>query len=140
MTRSRVRSGTWLVVGMFGFGLALAGGLYAYLVLHTGPFQPLAAALAERYPGSAPRVDGGKRRSDRPGEGVLRIVMRVPFDPGDEARRRAFAREVAAFAARQERPVPFEVIEVHLFRERPGGEASEGMMRFAVEEVDAGER
>lgn len=130
-----MRSGTWLVVGMFGFGLALAAGLYVYLVLHTAPFRELAAAIEGRYPDSAPRVDGGKPRVDRPGEAVLRIVMKAPFGLEDEARAELFAREVAEFAAEHEPPIGFEAIEVHLYRGRPEGKLSQRTVRVKVEEL-----
>ncbi len=135
MGRTGDRSGRWLVVGMFGFGLSLTAGLYVYLMLHTAPFRPLAAALDERYPGSAPRVDGGKPRVDRPGEAVLRVVMRSPFDPEDEARSSSLAREVAGFVAAQPKAASFEMIEVHLYRERPERELSQRTVRLKVEEV-----
>ena len=119
---------------MFGFGLALAAGLYVYLMLHTAPFRTLIEAIDERYPGSAPRVDGGKPRLDRPGETVLRIVMRSPFDPADETRANEFAREVAAFASGVDSGREFDVVEVHLFRERPERELSQRTVRVKVGE------
>lgn len=119
---------------MFGFGLVLAAGLYVYLMLHTAPFRPLIEALDERYPGSDPRVDGGKPRLDRPGETVLRIVMRSPFDPADEAKAEAFGREVAAFASGVDSGREFDVVEVHLFLDRPERELSQRTVRVKVEE------
>lgn len=120
---------------MFGFGLMLATTLYVYLTLHTAPFRPLVEALDERYPGSAPRVDGGKPRVDRPGKAVLRIVMKVPFDPADEARAGLFAREVAAFAVGQKPAMTFDAVEVHLYREQPERQLSQRTIRVKVEEV-----
>lgn len=136
MRQLRARSGTWLVVAMFGFGLALATGLYVYLTLHTAPFRSLTAALDDRYPDSAPRVDGGKRRLDRPGERVLRIILKAPFDPEeDESRAESFGRGVAAFAAERRPEMAFDLIEVHLYFERPEQKLSQRTVRVRVEEL-----
>lgn len=135
MERRGPRSGTWLVVGMFGFGLLLTAGLYAYWTLHTAPFRPLRDALAAKYPGSAPRVEGGKPRLDRPGERVLRIIMKSPFDPPDAFRAESFAHEVATFAASRQPLNEFDVVEVHLFREHPEQQLSQRTVRLKVGEI-----
>ena len=125
MTPTRPRSGTLLVAGMIAFGLALTGVLYAYAWLHGAPFRPLAAALAARFPESAPRVDGGKPRLDRPGDAVLRIVLRVGFDPNrDGERAEAFAAEFADFLRTRPEPARFDLVELHLFRPTASGEPS----------------
>lgn len=126
-------SGTWLVIAMLGFGVILASGLAIYLRMHTAPFQNLTAALDERFPGSAPRVDGGKRRLDQPGERVLRIVMKAPFDPVEDKSAKEFAREVQAFVAARQELSDFDVVEVHLFQERPERELSQRTIRLEVE-------
>lgn len=119
---------------MIAFGVVLAAGLAIYLRLHTARFQSLTSALDERFPGSAPRVDGGKPRLDQPGENVLRIVMKPPFDPVDEAASEEFAREVMSFALDQPGMQEFNVVEVHLFHELPERELSQRTVRLEVEQ------
>ena len=104
---------------MIGFGLLLTGALFLYTMLHAAPFRSLTAAIEAGYPGSSPRVEGGKPRLDEPGEMTLRITMRVPFDPADEARAAAFADEIATFTADHHDLQRFEVVEIHLFQEHP---------------------
>ena len=132
-----IRSGSWLVVGMFVFGLLLIAGLYVYWTLHVGPFRSLTSRLEQRYPGSAPRVEGGKLRMDLPGESVLRIVMHPPFDPAEESKSQDFARDVARFALAEQPTGRFDVVEVHLFDERETGELTQRMVRLSVEEIAA---
>lgn len=105
---------------MIGFGLLLTGVLYVYTMLHTAPFRSLTAALAREYPGSAPRVEGGKPRLDEPGDRTLRITLRSPFDPADESRANSFAYEIATFASRHHDLNRYEIVEIHLYRERTG--------------------
>ncbi len=136
MSFRRPRSGTLLVGGMVAFGLLLTATLYAYWSFHTAPFRPLAESLGRRFPGSAPRVDGGKPRLDRPGDMVLRVVMKVGFDPNaDDARAEAFADEVRAFIAGRRSLAGFDVLELHLFSTTPGREPSQRTFRSRVEEL-----
>jgi hypothetical protein len=132
----RTLNGRWLVAGMIGFGLLLTGGLYAYWTLYTAPFQPIMQALEKKYPGSAPRVDGGKPRMDQPGESILRIVMKSPFDPSDASLADSFALEVARYVARSSDVSHFDVIEVHLFRGEPERELSQHATRVSVADLE----
>ncbi len=78
------RSGTWMVVIMFAFAMAMIGLMYLYWELHTRPFRPLQIAINARYPNSMPRVIGGKHKSHQPeSKPTLRIVIAVDFDPTD---------------------------------------------------------
>lgn len=88
--RGAVR-GPIVVAGMLVFGLIASGSLWTYWSYHTAPFIPLQVAIAEEYAGSAPRVDGGHRRLHRGTPKLLWVVMRVDFNPKDDA---AHAREV----------------------------------------------
>jgi hypothetical protein len=77
---SRV-SGRAVVIGMFIFGITATSTLWIYWTLHTGPFRPLQDALAAQFPGSVPRVDGGQRKMHKGTPKILRVVLRVDFDP-----------------------------------------------------------
>lgn len=131
----RTRSGTWLVVAMIGFGLLLTAGMYTYATLHRAPFRALAVELAREYPGTAPRVEGGKLRLDQPGETTLRITMQSPFDPADEDRANSFARDVAAFVAARHDLAGYDIVEVHLFHRRSAEDFSQRSIRLSVEEL-----
>jgi hypothetical protein len=74
-------SGRAVVIGMFTFGIAATSILWIYWTLHTGPFRPLQDALAVEFPGSVPRVDGGQRKMHKGTPKILRVVLRVDFDP-----------------------------------------------------------
>lgn len=127
------RSGTWLVAAMIAFGLLLTGGLYAYTMLHAAPYRSLTAALAKQYPGSEPRVEGGKLRLDQPGETILRIVMRSPFDPASEDEAERFAHEVKSFAADRLDLRAYDVVEIHLFQKDRSGALSQRSIRMQVQ-------
>ncbi len=122
---------------MIGFGLLLTAGLYTYWTLYTAPFQHIMQSLAERYPGSAPRVDGGKPRLDRPGETTLRIVMKSEFDPETSPAADSFARDVAAFVAETSDLKGYDAVEVHLFHGEPEEHVSQHAVRVSVAELDA---
>jgi hypothetical protein len=50
--------------------------------MHLAPFLPLQKAIADAYPKSSPRVDGGWTKENfRQGLPRLRIVLRVPYPP-----------------------------------------------------------
>jgi hypothetical protein len=74
-------SGRIVVAIMFAFGIASTAALWTYWTLHTGPFRPLQDALAKEFPGSLPRVDGGQRKLREGMPKILRVVLRVDFDP-----------------------------------------------------------
>ncbi|MBL8815682.1 MAG: hypothetical protein JNL58_06605 [Planctomyces sp.] len=77
----RSYAGRWLVASMFLLGFTATGLLRWYWNEHLEPFMPLQEAIEKDFPGSAPRVDGGKRRLDRDTPMILRVVIKVPFDP-----------------------------------------------------------
>ncbi|MFN0055352.1 MAG: hypothetical protein ACKV0T_24665 [Planctomycetales bacterium] len=67
---------------LFLFGTVSTAGIWIYWKLHLAPFLPLQRALANAFPESLPRVDGGWARNEfRKGPPRLRILLRVPFPP-----------------------------------------------------------
>lgn len=109
-------SGKVVVIGMFAFGLLATGVLWLYWELHTRPFRPLQDALAMHYPGAAPRVDGGQRKMHKGTARILRIVMKVEFDPAqDEEQAAGFVRNVAAFVKTKADLSDWDLLEVHLY-------------------------
>ncbi len=80
-------SGRGMVLGMLAFGLLTTSAMWVYWTLHVGPFRPFQDALAAAFPHSSPRVDGGQHKMHKGTPKILRVVMRVEFDPVNEASR-----------------------------------------------------
>ncbi len=72
---------------MMTFGILASGTLWGYWYYHTAPFIPLQVAIADEFPGSAPRVDGGQRKMHKGTESLLWIIMRVDFKPQENPNR-----------------------------------------------------
>jgi len=77
----RFLTGPRVVAAMFAMGICATGLLYAYWTLHLMPFMPLQEAIVTEFPGSAPRVDGGRKKLHKENPTVLRIVMKSQIDP-----------------------------------------------------------
>ena len=68
-------------MAMFSLGIVATGTLWFFWNLQLMPFMPLQDALVAEFEGSSPRVDGGRRKGQKGTPKILRVVMRVPFDP-----------------------------------------------------------
>ncbi len=112
----RTLSGRWMVAGMFAFATAATCTLFVYWKLHVGPFLPLQQAIAAEFKGSAPRVEGGQRKMHKNTPRILRVTMKVRFDPlADEPHARAFADRVDAFIRDHHDVSPYDVVELHFY-------------------------
>ncbi|MCR9199985.1 MAG: hypothetical protein NXI04_15220 [Planctomycetaceae bacterium] len=113
-------SGSKLVVAMFTMAIVATSLLWFYWDLHLMPYMPLQEALASEFDDSSPRVDGGQRKMHKGTPLILRVVMRVPFDPtlpdeqtqGQIERRLERTKELAGEYTEIDR---FETLEVHLY-------------------------
>ena len=124
-------SGTGLVAGMVALGLLSTAGLFWFWQTRTADFLPLADALAERLPGSSPRVEGGRRRRPDPDVTLLQVMLKVSFDPGPGDDERGGADpppDAAAVLDRVEETVAasafagrYDRLEVHLRQDAAGG-------------------
>ena len=117
----RTISGRWLVVGMFVMGITLTSLLYAYSKLHLGPFRPLQDAIVNEFPGSAPRVDGGKKKPSKNTPTILRILVKTEIDPlsktEESERRLVFMRKRIGELALEKAPLPdLSVLEIHIYK------------------------
>lgn len=74
-------TGRKVVASMFLMGICATAFLYGYWTLHLMPFMPLQEAIVAEFPGSAPRVNGGKRKLHKDTPGMLQIGMKLKFDP-----------------------------------------------------------
>lgn len=120
--RPHVISGTNVVLGIFLFAIVMAGGLGFYSYFHAKPFRPLQRAIHVAYPKSYPRVEGGQHKMHRDTPRILRVTMRVEFDPeatDERPRVDALIARLAELAREQLDLSNFEVFEVHLVQMRP---------------------
>ncbi|MEO2015123.1 MAG: hypothetical protein ABGZ53_12205 [Fuerstiella sp.] len=107
---------------MFTLGIVATGTLWYFWNLQLMPFMPLQDALVAEFEGCSPRVDGGRMKGQEGMPKILRIVMRVPFDPTSSepsvqsriATRLSRTKELAQkFVVTND----YELLEVHLFSE-----------------------
>ncbi len=117
----RTISGRWLVIGMFAMGITATGLLYAYSTLHLGPFKPLQEAIVKEFPGSSPRVDGGKKRMQLDTPTILRILMKSEIDPLSEheesVRKMTAMRNRIAELVRENVTLPdLAILELHVYK------------------------
>ena len=117
---TRVLPGRWVVVAMLLFGMAATGFMWVYWTVHVAPFLPLQQALAAQFPGSRPRVEGGQRKIHKGTPTLLRITMKVDFDPQrDPQRAEAFFDRVAEFTRDQTDLEPYDELHLHLYWPEP---------------------
>ena len=123
----RTLPGAGLVAAMVLMGSTATAGLFWFWHTRTAEFGPLADAIAAALPGSSPRVEGGRRRTDAEVP-LLSVMLTVDHPPGDSrtpppaaadtlaaVRRVVAAPRFAPLAGR------YEVLEVHLRRDGPDG-------------------
>jgi hypothetical protein len=113
-------SGRGMVLGMVAFGVLTTSAMWVYWMLHTGPFRPFQDALAAAFPHSSPRVDGGQRKMHKGTPRILRVVMRVDFDPtADTAHGEKVVDAVEQIAGQYLDLNGYEELEVYLFEGVP---------------------
>ena len=122
LSTDKTISGRTVVICMFALAIFATGTLWVYWNLHLMPFMPLQEALVAEFDGSSPRVDGGRRKTHKGTPMILRVVMRVPFDPNDSSAdiqslietRLNRTRELASDLVEIEK---YDLLEVHLYEE-----------------------
>jgi hypothetical protein len=113
-------SGRGMVLAMLAFGTMTTATMWIYWTLHVGPFRPLQDAIAAAFPHSSPRVDGGQRKMHKGTPKILRIVMRVEFDPTKETNRGEAVVDAVEKIARQHVDLDaYEKLELYLFQGVP---------------------
>ena len=131
---SRRFPGRSIVLGMFAFAAVATAFLWFYWTLHLAPFKPLQLKIAERFPESWPRVEGGQRKIHKSTTPTLRITMSAGFDPTVESKpKAALTRQVCEFLADWQDAAPerppnedarldlnrYEIVELYLYLRRP---------------------
>ena len=124
---TRMVSGRWIVISLFGFGLLLTSLIRLYSKLHLEPFMPLQLALAEEFEDSSPRVEGGQRRMHKDSPRLLRVTMRVAFDPTvDDQKTLNEVNErldrITAISSQHLQIADYDTLEVHFYQPNPEGE------------------
>jgi hypothetical protein len=115
-------SGTKLVIGLFLFAAAMSVGLWTYWYLHARPFQPLQLAIHQVFPKSYPQVQGGQLKMHRNTPRILRITLKVPFDPKPREADEQVATMVEQLEQLARQHIDFdsyELLEIHLVQRRP---------------------
>lgn len=118
---NRVLPGRPVVLVMAAFALLMVAAMFTYWELYTRPFRPLQAAIAAEFKGSSPRAIGGRHKSHRPDSpAILRIIVRIPWDPRDhEADARRMANALVDIARRTVPLEEYDRLEIHLMHRRP---------------------
>ena len=115
-------SGRKVVFGMFALGLTATAILWFYWHFHLMPFMPLQKAIADKFQDSAPRVDGGRRKLQEDTPMILRVQIRVPFDPtettADSERQSSIRLKAVEELANEHAALSeYEVLQVHMYYE-----------------------
>lgn len=106
---------------MFFMGICATTFLYTYWTLHLMPFMPLQEAIVQEFPGSAPRVDGGRKKLHKGTPNVLRIVLKSDVNPTSEKPEDLEflknLRERIAVLSKEKVPLPdLDEIELHVYK------------------------
>lgn len=129
----RFHAGRWVVVGLFLFAIVLTGTLWFYWKRHIAPYLPLQQALAKKFPGCKPRVEGGQRKIQKSTPKILRITMKVEFDPTKHKKRiNLFADRVAAFVGGEIDLQAYNSLELHFYWPDPEKKIHEKTLEIDV--------
>lgn len=111
-------SGRVVVFLMFAFGIATTGTMWIYWKLHVGPFLPLQRAIAAEFEDSAPLVEGGQRKKHQNTPRILRVVLKVDFNPEtEEARSTEVVARVTELAKQHQDLNSYDEVEIFLVQQ-----------------------
>jgi hypothetical protein len=138
---TRTISGKIVVITMFLFALAGIAFLQAYWNKHLEPFMPVQKELVEVFGRKCqPRVEGGQRKMSKNTPRILRVTMRVPFDPEDDANEsqvRDRINGIADVASNHfDLKQDYDILTTHFFQENPGGRSRrQKMFETTIDEL-----
>jgi hypothetical protein len=105
---------------LFAFGALATGLLWVYWEVRIASVREFQEALAEEFHGSSPRVETGREKGNQQTPNIIRVVLRVDFDPTQENPRITEMSTRVLELAREHHDVSsFEVLELHLFWPEP---------------------
>jgi hypothetical protein len=119
---SRSLHGRTVVLGMLAFGVLMVFAMWLYWEMYTRPFRPLQTAINAEFPGSSPRVVGGRHKSHKEGSRpLLRVIIRVDFDPetAEDAVLQQYVERLRELAGQHLDLTPYEMLEIHLIQRVP---------------------
>lgn len=109
-------SGKPIVLGMLIFAGVMVCLFWLYWKLHTAPFEPLQQAIVKEFPDSGPLVQGGQHKKHKDTPRILRVVLKVDFDPTfDDKRAEQIYSRIAILSGRHQDLESYDQLEVHLF-------------------------
>ena len=112
--------GRWVACGILCLGLISTTTLWIYTDLHTAPFLALRDAIHEEFPSSAPQVEGGQRKIHRGSPRILRVTLRVSWDPHERDEEVAnMLSRLVELADRHQGLTGYDQFDVHLVWFRP---------------------
>ncbi len=133
-------SGKWLVIGMFAFAITATAILWYYWTLHTAPFIPLQRAIVDEFADSAPRVEGGQRKIHKGTPRILRVTMKVGFNPQtDEEQAAQTADRIVELADEHLDLADYDQMDLHLLWLRPEQELVTAARTIAFSDEGAAE-
>lgn len=129
-------SGRVIVISLMLFGIAATSILWFYWSMHVLPFMPLQLALEEQFENSSPRVEGGQQKMHKRTPLILRVVMRVEFDPeADSEKSEERFQAVAAVVRQHADLLNYEFLEVHFYHPDPENELRQLTINRSVEDL-----
>lgn len=136
-SENRTLNGRHVVLAMFAFGLLMVAALWLYWELYTRPFRQLQEAIHAEFPQSSPRVIGGQHKRHKGNSPrLLRIVVRIEFDPNDvDADADLIDRYITrlrALASAHADLTDYDELEIHLVRRVPEQETQQRVFRFPL--------
>jgi len=123
-------------LAIFSFAVVIVASMWIYLDRHTAPFRPLRRALATEFEDSAPKVEGGQRKMHQGTPVTLRIVMRVTFNPNeDAAQAKQFATRVYDFSSKHHDMTKYDIVEIDFYYLDPEQKIEEWGIEIKPNEV-----
>ena len=130
--------GKYVIMGIFGLAVVMTGSLWIYWDFHTAPFRPLQIAIAEHFPKSEPRVQGGQRKIHKETPFILRIVMRVKFNPllpKNKQQIGDMSSLLFALAGKHQELETYDTFELHFFKMKPEKMADQITLSLDMKEL-----
>ncbi len=128
-------SGRWVVLGIFIFAIVMIGVLYLYWFKHTGPFLPLQKALAEEFVGCQPLVQGGQRKIHKNTDKILRVTMKVEFNPLEMTESsEQYVENIFRFISNNWKISDYDELHLHVYKKNPEKKLQENVFKKNVKE------
>lgn len=119
-SKPKIFKGKTIVLGLLIFGLLMSGSLYVFQAVNSFKFAPTQKALAEEFPDSKPRVEGGRLKGKQQNPATLRITLAVDFNPNDhEERLQNMSDRILKIASKNLKLSDYSLAELHFYQAIP---------------------